>query len=86
MLSPRRCSITPREPVMPSAANNEHRTAWDATIALAFALELASCPVRTTASVLPCVADSAAAWASCSAFNPINRPAIKGAANADAVV
>ena len=53
---------------MPSAANNEHSTAWDATMALAFALELASCPVRTTASVLPCVADSAAAWASCSAF------------------
>ena len=71
---------------MPSAANNEHSTAWDATMALAFALELASCPVRTTASVLPWVADSAAAWASCSAFNPINRPAIKGAANADAVV
>ena len=31
------------------------------TMALAFALELASCPVRTTASVLPWVADSAAA-------------------------
>src|SRR4029453_2774136 len=54
VLSPRRCSITPSGPVMPSAANNEHSTAWDATIALALALELASCPARTTASVLPC--------------------------------
>jgi len=79
-------TITPSGPVIPSAANIEHSTACDATMALALALELASCPVRTTASVLPCVADSAAAWASCSAFNSINRPAIKGAANADAVV
>ena len=71
---------------MPSAANNEQRTACDATMALALAFELASCPVRTTARVLPCVADSAAAWASFSAFNPIKRPAIKGPANADAVV
>ena len=61
-------------------------TAWDATSALALALELASCPARTTARVWPCVTDSAAACASRSESSPIRRPAIIGAARDDAVV
>src|SRR5262245_46696886 len=72
-------------PVVPRDASKLQSVPWQATKAVDIALEFESCPERTADRVFPWAADSAIALASWSGSNFRRRPAIAGAAKADAV-